>query len=367
MIFSKSTTNIFFIAFSIFLSSCDTSLLPTASEPESWYRTYSGKMADKEIVIHLSKADSYKGYLWFKDTQIPVMVYSDPTITPGGDSIYLNGGNANRWISLKGILNKNISGEISIQTNGVQDPVESVQLSPDDSFTAFQFISTKGNATLPERLNNKSTFEYFMGSVWPLEKDLSSEKLKLPVEELIGMPSSEKDLSQWMDSLQKSRILKWKEAGDSLSPEDAQIMGMSFSKQILNHLGVMYENEATITFANYVYTYEGGAHGNYSTTLSTIDKKTGRKLFLADILNPEGIKALPELLIQVARKQYQITNNDPLQDNGFLVNTLHPTKNFYITSKGIGFYYTPYEIKPFSDGEINLFIPKEVLKNYWLR
>ena len=367
MIFSKQFRYLFFIAFTFFLYSCDTSDLRVLSEPETWYRTYSGKMGDKEIVIHLSKAESYKGYLWLKDTQIPVMVYSDPTINPGGDSIYLNGGNANRRISLKGILNKNISGEITFQTNGVQDPVEKVHLSRDNSFSAFQFIYTKGHAKLPQQLNNKSIFEYFMGSVWPLEKDLDSEKLKLPIEELIGMPSFEKDLSGWMDSLQKNSLLKWKEAGDSLTPEDAQIMGLSFSKQILNHLGVMYENETTITFANYVYAYEGGAHGNYSTTLSTIDKKTGRKLFPEDILSPEGINALPDLLVKAARRQYQITNADPLEDNGFFTNILLPTRNFYITTKGLGFYYTPYEIKPFSDGEINLFIPGEALQNYWLR
>lgn len=366
MIPSKPITKYLFIAFYLFLSSCDTGKL-SMSDQFDWYRTYSGKTGDKEIVLHLSKANNYKGYIWIKDTQYPVMVYSDPTITPGNDSIYLNGGNANHGISFKGILKDNIIGEMSIKTNGVQNPAEKVNLSPDDSFTAFDFIHIKTNAKLPKKLNNESTFEYFMGTVWPWEKELSAEKLKLPIKELMGIPSSETDISVWMDSLTKSSYNRWRAEGNKLTPEDAAIMGMSFSEQVLNYLGVMYENEETITLANYVYVYEGGAHGNYSTTLLNIDKTSGKKLSIKDILSPEGIKALPGLLDTSARKQYQITNSKPLEDNGFFINTLKPTENFYVTSRGVGFYYTPYEIKPFSDGEINLFIPKEVLKDYWIK
>ncbi len=366
MILSKSITKIFFIVLIIFLYSCNTGKL-SVSEPANWYRTYSGKMGDKEIVLHLSKADSYKGYLWLKEVPDPVMVYSDPTIISTGDSIYLNGGNANSWLSLKGILKENITGQMSIQINGVSDPAENVHLTPDDSFTAFDFPYTKANAKLPQEIKNESTFEYFMGTVWPWEKNLLGDKLKPHVKELLGMPSPDTDVSVWMDSLTNNNLKKWKTEGDKLTPEDAEMMGMSFSKQVLNYLGVMYENEETITLAHYVYDYEGGAHGNYSTILLNIDKTSGRKLLPEDILSPDGINALPRLLDQSARNQYQISNNGPLKDNGFFVDTLKPTTNFYLTSKGLGFYYTPYEIKPYSDGEINLFIPKEALQDYWIR
>ena len=71
MIVSKAGTKILFIAFTIFLSSCKT-VLPSFSEQDHWYRTYSGKLGEKEIVLHLTKADSYKGYIWLKNDQVPV-------------------------------------------------------------------------------------------------------------------------------------------------------------------------------------------------------------------------------------------------------------------------------------------------------
>ena len=366
MTLSKLITRIFFLAFTIFLYSCD-AILSSSSKSDYWYRTYSGKMGAKEIVLHLTKATNYNGYLWLKDTQYPIMVFSDPTITPAGDSIYLNGGNANFWITIKGILKENITGEMAIQINGVQDPSEKVSLSPDDSFTNFVFTSTKASAKLPEQLKNESTYEYFMGTVLPKDEDLLGDKLTLHIKELLGMPASDIDISRWMDSVQISSLEKWKTEGDKLTQEDAAMMGMSFSEQVHNMLSVMYENEETITLANYVYAYEGGAHGNYSTTLLNVDKTSGRKLSLEDVLSPEGIEALPDLLDKSARKQYRITNNKPLEGNGFFTNTLEPGENFYITSAGIGFYYSPYEIKPFSDGEINLYIPKEELTNYWIK
>ena len=363
---SKLIARILFFACAIFLFSCDT-ILPSSSKADSWYQTFTGKAGNHEIVLHLTKAGNYNGYLWFKDTQHPVMVFSDPTITPQRDSIYLNGGNPNLFITIKGIIKERITGEITIETNGMQDPAERITLSPDDSFTSFFYTATKSSAKLPEKLKNESSYEYFMGTVVPGNTDVLGEKLREHIKKLLGMPASKTDITQWMDSLQNSSLKKWKTEGDTLTIEDAAMMGMSFSEQVHNQLSVQYENEKTMTLANYVYSYEGGAHGNYSTTLLNVDKATGRKLSLEDILSPEGIKALPDLLDKAARRQYRITNTKSLEDNGFFVNSLQPGKNFYITSTGVGFYYSPYEIRPFSDGEINLFVPKDSLELYWLK
>lgn len=67
---------------------------------------------------------------------------------------------------------------------------------------------------------------------------------------------------------------------------------------------------------------------------------------------------------RVARLQYGVQNNKPLDQNGFLVNKIEPNQNFYVTDNGIGFIYAPYAIKSFADGEINLLVPLTVLKAY---
>ena len=100
--------------------------------------------------------------------------------------------------------------------------------------------------------------------------------------------------------------------------------------------------------------------------MATFSKQNGKQLILADVLNAEGIRRLPSLLDQVARFQYDIKNNKPLDENGFMVKKIEVTKNIYVTGACVGFVYLPYEIKSFAEGEINLVVPFTILKPYLL-
>ena len=129
----------------------------------------------------------------------------------------------------------------------------------------------------------------------------------------------------------------------------------------------MYENEKLITLAHYSFSEAGGQmHGEYGTAVATFNKLSGKQLQLKDVLNQQGIQLLPAVLEQVARIMYGVKNNKPLDENGFTVKKILPTKNMYVTGSGIGFIYAPYEIKTFADGEINLMIPFTALKQYLL-
>ena len=129
----------------------------------------------------------------------------------------------------------------------------------------------------------------------------------------------------------------------------------------------MHENEKLISLAYYSFLEaSGAAHGNFSTTVATFNKQTGKQLQLTDVLNTQGINLLPGILEQVARIMYNAKNSNPLDQNGFLVKKFMPSKNMYVTGSGIGFIYAPYEIKSFADGEINLLVPFAVLKPYLL-
>ncbi len=86
-------------------------------------------------------------------------------------------------------------------------------------------------------------------------------------------------------------------------------------------------------------------------------------LQLSDVLVPAGSKALPQLLAQSFRRQYGLKPADKLTDGGLSENTIKPTDNFFVTGKGIGFNYVPYEIGPYAMGEILLFIPFTDLKD----
>ncbi|RYF79039.1 MAG: DUF3298 domain-containing protein, partial [Chitinophagaceae bacterium] len=53
--------------------------------------------------------------------------------------------------------------------------------------------------------------------------------------------------------------------------------------------------------------------------------------------------------------QFKLKPTDALTEVLF-ENKIAPNDNFYITGKGIGFSYAPYEIAAYAYGEINLFI-----------
>jgi len=123
----------------------------------------------------------------------------------------------------------------------------------------------------------------------------------------------------------------------------------------------VYANLELVSVANSSYQYSGGVHGNYGTTFYVFDLKKKRQLVLSDILNPSDSAAVSVLLEDKFRKAYNLKPTDKLSEILF-GDSIWPNDNFYVTGKGIGFNYVPYEIGPYSSGEIRLFIPfKELL------
>ena len=92
-------------------------------------------------------------------------------------------------------------------------------------------------------------------------------------------------------------------------------------------------------------------------------KVNRKKLKLNDIITIEGRKKLSAFLAKALRIQFKLKPTEPLTEVLF-ENTIAPTENFYLTGKGIGFSYSPYEVAAYALGEINLFIPFKELETY---
>lgn len=137
-----------------------------------------------------------------------------------------------------------------------------------------------------------------------------------------------------------------------------------YTKDLSNRVLIAYQSPKLLTLAFSNYTYTGGAHGNYGTTYTSIDLTNSKKLKLQDILNIQGQKVLGSLLEKHFRITHDLSLADSLQRGGLFENTIKPNNNFYVTSKGLGFNYTPYEIGPYVMGEINIFIPQNELDKY---
>ncbi len=327
-----------------------------------WYKTFTGKMGNMDAVVHLTADSSYNGYIWFLQNQYPVQLSGNAS---GGDSIKLGGMDAALNITLSGTMkNDEFNGvaEISMGLDNRPAKKGAFKLHVDSSYTPFKYIYVSTHARLPARIKNESTFQYYKGTVWPSGKNNLAVQLQNVLRSFNGIPK-DRDVAQWyFTNAEKDRV-SWQRENGNLKPKDAESLGLSLSVEAQEITDVMYENNHYITLARFSYGYSGGAHGNYATSLVTLAKSNGKVMRLTDVFTTEGLKQLPRILEQVARVRYKVPSG-ALKDNGFLVDNIPVSKEFYITSTGIGFLYAPYEIKSFADGEINLIVPLRAVQPF---
>lgn len=338
-----------------------------AQTDQTWYKVYTGKVGNLSATIHLHKAEkNYNGYLWFDQNQWPMPIYSGERVGIT-DSINISCSSGPISINLTGILNTESFKGVSVlekEGSGSKKAYFELQLNTGKKFTSFGYFSAHDSAGLLPQIKNESTCDYVAACVWPMGTTLVDASFKKQISKMISMPATVTEPGKWLTTFVKKSTVAWKKDNSKLSPKDASEMGLSLSVQEEGRVMVMFENEYYVTLANYTFSYSGGAHGNYGTSLAVINKLNGLQMKLSDVLNMTGIKMLPVILEKVARLQYGVKNNLPLDQNNFLVKKIEPAKNFYITSSGIGFLYAPYEIKSFADGDVNLLISFTVLNSY---
>ena len=134
-------------------------------------------------------------------------------------------------------------------------------------------------------------------------------------------------------------------------------------------MDVIYNDNDILSISWDWYNHSGGAHGNYGSDHHVINLKTGELVKIDDILKPESKETMGDIIAQKIFEQLRNNLGDAssLSDAGFYAENIVPTENFYLTHKGVGFYYSPYEIAPYAVGAIEVFIPfsecRELLKS----
>ena len=135
--------------------------------------------------------------------------------------------------------------------------------------------------------------------------------------------------------------------------------GLRYASQTATY--VLYQQGNLLGLGVLRYDYSGGAHGNYGTAVASYDLRTGRRLRYADIFRPAAARQLPALLARAVRPLVGLRPDEPL-DKALLVNKLPVTHNVLLTEGGVVFLYQPYEIGPYSQGEIQVFLPLAALR-----
>jgi hypothetical protein len=287
---------------------------------------------------------------------------------PSKDSLIINSNANSLSIGLAGKLKDSIySGvaRIEKESDTPREPAFRLQVSNADVFSPMNYFYTEANAKMPAPLKNESTASFYNATVWPVNTNgIFSATIKSVINKNFNNKTGTKEPGALVLSEKNAFINGWKKETAKLSATEAKDLGLSLSQEVQKLVTVMYEDERIIALSAFNYSFTGGAHGNYITSITNIDKRTGIILSLKDVVTPQGLQLLPALLETAIREQYSLDKNKSLEENGMLVKKIVPSANFYIANGSLGFYYSPYEIMAYSYGEPNLFLPASVINSY---
>ncbi len=126
-----------------------------------------------------------------------------------------------------------------------------------------------------------------------------------------------------------------------------------------------YQNIATLHFT--IYVYSGGAHDIRYDESYYYDLNNGKSLELKDLVTNEDeflkkISALSKEILEKEKKE-QI-----YEDTCLVLDGLKPTKenfgNIIFESDALKIIFPPYQVGPWSSGEINIKIPYQAIADY---
>jgi hypothetical protein len=128
--------------------------------------------------------------------------------------------------------------------------------------------------------------------------------------------------------------------------------------ELREDIKVVFQSASVVSLSVSEYNYTGGAHGNFSTIFYNIHPVTGRLLNLSDFVEPSG----ESLLEQLAEQKFRQTRNIPAEQlfsqagYWFENDIFYLTDNMAVQEDGMLFLYNPYEIAPYSEGIIKIFL-----------
>ncbi len=91
-----------------------------------------------------------------------------------------------------------------------------------------------------------------------------------------------------------------------------------------------------------------GAHGSYALHGENFDAQTGKRLELTDVFM--NVESLPDNVINLLREKYDARALYDSADKTVTQSILDESVNWTLGSRGVTFYFNPYEIAPYASG-----------------
>ena len=243
----------------------------------------------------------------------------------------------------------------------------------------FATVWVSCNNTSPASPGEKTTIDSIQYSFHTISRELVCKEdtselcldVKIKEVKLKGGPSG-KAVARIGAALEKAIIETDNSPGEVNNPEElaANIteeykrisrempdysMPWSYNVQVdifLNRQGLFGAEINTSSFT-------GGAHGNYFTFYYLYDIDNGQRIHIDDLLKDNAHSKLLSMADQQFRESRQLGQDADYNEMGYWFedNVFTLPENFKYSEGGIEFRYNPYEIAPYSEGEIILLFP----------
>lgn len=324
----------------------------TTEHQNNFAERFSGRFGNHEVSLFLNKGEHYFGYLWLDDYAYPLSIQENLDSSYNG-AIQLLASEKKISIKIAGTLSEDIFlGQAIIEKEEWEESVP-VHLTKYPTFTSFTYHFKGCEKSLIE--NKKSiSFNFSSGSIWTDENSATAEGIRKAIRSIAHVNNNSTP-DKWIEEDQHESFKDWDQGVKAAGNEYVA------SSETIKDIGILHESDSIITLASFVYEYSGGAHGMHHTSFMNISKKTGDVLKLKAVLTASQIARLPVVLEEVARERFNARNKNSLKDNGFFVDTIKPSDNYYILDTGVGFIYSLYELRPYAEGEVILFAPYHLL------
>lgn len=333
---------------------------PATTLPDSWAKRFKGTIAGQSVTLLLQKAApaDYRGWYVYDAHGEPIALRPFYGETRTDDSIIVNEGYTDEDGVIRGHLGADghFKGKwVNTKNNYDFDLTEN-----NDSAITFSVVAfSDSTKLLPDHPNSPSATASSY-TVWPTgganEGVLSFLKRSIGP----GLKSGETPASLLKNGAD-SFFTSYKSNASTI---DSASMNNGPSWQWSTQSGsvVTWNQWPILVIEDWVYEFTGGAHGNGGSMFTAYDLSKQRKLRLADVFKPNYKSVLTAALDKSYRKKYKVPASQSLTEGGLFVKKIEPNSNFFITSRGAVFSYTPYEIAAYAVGQVTLFVPWEDIK-----
>ena len=128
---------------------------------------------------------------------------------------------------------------------------------------------------------------------------------------------------------------------------------------------VTFNDKGVVCYQLRVSSYSGGAHGSDETSFGVFELKSRSRVELEDVFSSNNLPQVNELLRLTLAKNNGCETVEDLAQKGlfFSPSDIEISTNFAVSADGMTWQFAPYEIAPFSTGEVTVTLPWSELRD----